>query len=236
MRFVLVHGGAHGAWCWDKTVAALERLGHEAHAVDLPGHGTRAAEKATLDGYRDAVVQVLRDGDILVGHSMGGHVISTAADAARVRLGHLVYLAAGVPIQGKSMTDATPHPDLGITAFYRVVEGAHGAQFEFTSFEAARQYLFHDCSEEDARWAYSRLTPQQFLPVTTPITLDRFWQLSTPRSFILCTDDRSLPAHFVEGFMTRLKLHSAYPIWASHSPYISRPDLTAQMLVRIGHG
>src|SRR6266545_2154841 len=42
MRFVLVHGGFHGAWCWSRTIPQLERLGHEAIAVprfweaDLP--------------------------------------------------------------------------------------------------------------------------------------------------------------------------------------------------------
>ena len=35
MRFVLVHGGFHGAWCWERTIGELERLGHEAVAVDL---------------------------------------------------------------------------------------------------------------------------------------------------------------------------------------------------------
>jgi alpha-beta hydrolase superfamily lysophospholipase len=37
MRFVLVHGAAHGAWCWERLIGELTRLGHEAIAVDLPG-------------------------------------------------------------------------------------------------------------------------------------------------------------------------------------------------------
>ena len=32
MRFVLIHGGFHGAWCWERTIAELEQLGHEAMA------------------------------------------------------------------------------------------------------------------------------------------------------------------------------------------------------------
>ena len=32
MRFVLVHGASHGAWCWDLLVPELNRLGHEAVA------------------------------------------------------------------------------------------------------------------------------------------------------------------------------------------------------------
>ena len=36
-NFVLVHGAWHGAWCWAGVIAALEREGHRAYAVDLPG-------------------------------------------------------------------------------------------------------------------------------------------------------------------------------------------------------
>ena len=38
-QFLLVHGAFHGAWCWRKTVAELERRGHRAKAIDLPGQG-----------------------------------------------------------------------------------------------------------------------------------------------------------------------------------------------------
>ncbi len=54
MRFVLVHGGFHAAWCWSRTIPELERLGHRAVAVDLPGHGDRAEEESTLDNRTEA--------------------------------------------------------------------------------------------------------------------------------------------------------------------------------------
>ncbi|MDB5970608.1 MAG: esterase [Hydrocarboniphaga sp.] len=34
MRFVLVHGGCHGAWCWEKLIPELRKRGHEAVAID----------------------------------------------------------------------------------------------------------------------------------------------------------------------------------------------------------
>jgi alpha-beta hydrolase superfamily lysophospholipase len=33
---VLVHGMAHGAWCWDLTVRDLRTRGHGVVAVDRP--------------------------------------------------------------------------------------------------------------------------------------------------------------------------------------------------------
>ena len=34
--FALIHGAWHGAWCWERLAAELERRGHRAVAVDLP--------------------------------------------------------------------------------------------------------------------------------------------------------------------------------------------------------
>ena len=34
--FALMHGGAHGGWCWEEIVPRLEALGHRAVAPDLP--------------------------------------------------------------------------------------------------------------------------------------------------------------------------------------------------------
>ena len=93
MRFVFVHGGFHAAWCWDHTIAELQRRGHEAVAVDLPGHGTRvddALDAWTIPDRRDAILEALRPGDVLVGHSGGGFDATVAADAATDLIGHIV--------------------------------------------------------------------------------------------------------------------------------------------------
>lgn len=48
-HFVLVHGGGHGAWCWVKIVAVLEKAGHRVTAVDLAsaGEDPRSADDIT---------------------------------------------------------------------------------------------------------------------------------------------------------------------------------------------
>jgi pimeloyl-ACP methyl ester carboxylesterase len=71
-RFVLIHGGFHGAWCGDRALPELERRGHESVAIDLPGHGARKDERSTLADRRDAITEALCPGDVLVRHSGGG--------------------------------------------------------------------------------------------------------------------------------------------------------------------
>jgi pimeloyl-ACP methyl ester carboxylesterase len=80
--------------------------GHEAVAIDCPGHGKRVDEDACGADYRDAVVDVIQPGDIVVDHSMGGFTTTLAVDAAIDRVSHAVYLAAGLPIEGQPMNAA----------------------------------------------------------------------------------------------------------------------------------
>jgi pimeloyl-ACP methyl ester carboxylesterase len=188
----LVHGAFHGGWCWEKVIPELERLGHTALAIDLPGYGERVNERASLAGYRDPVLEVLEPGDVLVGHSLGGLVITVAADAAANRIRHLVYLATLLPTEGKAwapisrlgpglakvvvaagglFTKVLPRSLLPI----RVTDNG-GRRLELTSEATATASYYHDCSPELAHWAFSKLTPQPLAPTLETISIPRFWK------------------------------------------------------------
>ena len=105
--FVLVHGGWHGGWCWQKVIPFLEAAGHEVYAPTLTGLAERASELSPdvgLDTHIQDIVGLLQEknlhGVILVGHSYGGMVITGVADRLPGRLAHLVYLDALVPQNG----------------------------------------------------------------------------------------------------------------------------------------
>ena len=46
--FVLIHGGWHGAWCWQRVVPLLRAAGHAVLAPDLPSMGDDQADPATV--------------------------------------------------------------------------------------------------------------------------------------------------------------------------------------------
>jgi len=75
------------------AITALQQLGHQAVAVDLPGHGARVDDEETLINRRDAIVSVLRAGDD----------VTLAADAAPNLVSHIVYLAAALPREGRTV-------------------------------------------------------------------------------------------------------------------------------------
>jgi pimeloyl-ACP methyl ester carboxylesterase len=128
MRFVLIHGGFHGAWCWSTTVSELERLGHEAVAIDMPGHGDRVGDESTAASRLDAVVSVLQPGDVLVGHSGGGFDITIAADAAPDLVGHVIYLAAALPREGRTYPEALTQRDGDVDSAAAVDEVTRDAE------------------------------------------------------------------------------------------------------------
>ena len=108
--YVLVHGGAHGGWCYRDVARLLRSAGHEVFTPTLTGLGERAhllSPDIDLDTHITDVVAVLRWEDlhdvILVGHSYGGMVITGVADRAADRVGHIVYLDAATPVNGESL-------------------------------------------------------------------------------------------------------------------------------------
>jgi pimeloyl-ACP methyl ester carboxylesterase len=238
MRFVLVHGGFHAAWCWQHTIVELNRLGHDAVAVDIPGHGARLHEASTLANRRDAVVAHVQAGDVLVGHSGGGFDITLAADAASDRVAHVTYLAAALPREGRTFAEALSMRDAEDGAFDADVgdmlpylRSAEDGGMAFATFEGAWKYFYHDCDEQTARWAFERLCAERFGKDTvTPVSVPRFWAADLPRSYIRCLQDRSKPRWLSDVVARRLGVEPL-TIDSSHSPFLSRPAEFAELLV-----
>src|SRR5262245_51749656 len=126
---VLVHGGGHGAWCWEPTIDQLEC---DVLAVDLPpkairggdGRFDRPPELLTLT-VSDFADSVLADVDaagherfVLVGHSMAGLTIPEVARRAPDRVAHLVFVSCSVPAEGESILNVLEDAptDVGDTA------------------------------------------------------------------------------------------------------------------------
>ena len=105
-RIVLVHGAFGRAATWDRVAPGLRAAGHLVEAIDLPGQGDdpTPVEEATLDRYAQRVCEALAEGPpaVLVGHSMGGMVITQAAARCPQHIERLVYVAAFLPWDGMS--------------------------------------------------------------------------------------------------------------------------------------
>lgn len=240
MRFLFVHGGFHAAWCWDRTIAELQTMGHDGVAVDLPGHGALIDQESTLVNRRDAIVAMMRPGDVLVGHSGGGFDATLAADARPELVSHIVYLAAALPGEGRTYPEAMAMRDsdeLGdefdgdVGEMLSYLHFDEAGAMSFADFDGAWKYFYHDCDEATARWAFDRLSPERFGDTTvTPVSVPQFWAADLPRSFILRQQDRSMP-HWLADTVSRRLGVAPLTIDTSHSPFLSRPRGLAELLV-----
>jgi pimeloyl-ACP methyl ester carboxylesterase len=104
---VLVHGTRLTRASWRPQA---NRLAGEFRVIlpDLPGHGTRADERFTLDGAAEALGRVIDDAAggraIVVGLSLGGYVAMTLAARSPERIRGLVLAGASQePIGGWSI-------------------------------------------------------------------------------------------------------------------------------------
>ena len=91
--FVLVHGGGHGGWCYQKLARLLHAAGQVVYTPTLTGCGERShlvSPAIDLDLHINDVVQTLVYENltdvVLAGHSYGGMVITGVADRAHERI------------------------------------------------------------------------------------------------------------------------------------------------------
>jgi pimeloyl-ACP methyl ester carboxylesterase len=246
VRFVLIHGGFHGAWCWQRLIPEIERLGHSAIAIDLPQHGERAQDPTSSVKERaDAILEKLESGDVLVGHSGGGYDVTFAADRAPEKVRHIVYLAAGLPLEGCTVLEATggaaEQDGTGKQTVKRLMDDATGmlrfirlnpqGRMVWTSKEGARDFFYHDCDDQTVEWAFSKLSPAAQGFNSETIHLTRFWQADLPRSYILCKQDHAKPHWMSTQVYQRLGV-APLTIDASHSPFLSKPTELAALLLK----
>ena len=224
---LLIHGAAHGAWCWHRVIPALESLGHTARAIDLPGNGDdrTPAAQVTLDLDADAILNATRGPTLLVGHSMGGFPITAAAQRAPDRFTALIYLCAYLPRPGATLAEMRrAGPRQPLAGAFRI----DPSRTTFTFDPALSPALFyHDCPPEDVALALARLCPQPIRPQETPIP-DTSRAESLPRFYIRCTDDRAIPPEYQADMASALPPDHILTLDCGHSPFFAAPDALAR--------
>src|SRR5689334_22327542 len=149
--FILIHGSWHNAWNWHKIVPLLEKEGHKAIAIDLPGMGrdkTPIREvrlKSTVEKICD-VIDSVEGKVILVGHSKNGIMISQAAEYRPDKIEKLVYLAAYLIPDGKTQREYSMQDTQGVLKPHVV---RHEATNSTTLNHAIyKEGLYHDCNQD----------------------------------------------------------------------------------------
>jgi hypothetical protein len=229
-HFVLVHGGWHGAWCWESTIGALRRRGHTATAVDLPSDDLGAG----AERYAEVISAAVREPekDVVVGHSLAGLAIPLVPE--RVRVASLVFLASLLPEPGLSWREQlAAYRPMAEWFYEQALPNQRRDEYGRSTWppDVASELFFHDCAPNVANAAAARLRPQSPTPITEPTPLRAFPDVAM--HYLGCRADRAVSFDWAaDTTRKRLGVEVAW-LEGSHSPFLADPDGLAEVLVSL---
>lgn len=232
VEILFVHGALvrDGGWWWHLVAEQLlDRVGVGSRAVPLPSCGETGASPGTAGLVDDAAALHAAlddsDGAIVVGHSYGGTVIAEGADHPAAR--HLVLISSYLPeigaaqatiMSGEADPVAIEPNDDGTLRLAGFGEASFAARF------------LHDVADDAIRAeARARVAPQSAGAFVTP-TSRAAWR-ERASTALVCTEDRSTSVALQRLHATRATRSVDLP--TGHHPFLSRPDLIADVLVGI---
>lgn len=235
--FVIVPGAWSGPYAWDNVKANLVQAGNRVVVVQLPGHGAdnTPPQSLTLNSYRDKVVTTIDSigGQvILVGHSLGGAIISQVAEAIPSKIKKLIYVAGFVPLSGQSVL-ALASTDTASVLGANLVPSADHLTLGVVSGEIVNSFIL-DGTEAEQNLVQANFQAEPAIPLTDSVTLTSGKYGSVPKYYIKTLMDHAITPTLQNRMLAATPgFASTYQINTSHSPFLVKPDSLALLLTTI---
>jgi pimeloyl-ACP methyl ester carboxylesterase len=234
--FILIHGSWHSAWNWHKVVPLIEKAGHNAIAIDLPGMGRDKTpiQEVKMKTTVEKICQVIDSVPgkvILVGHSKNGIMISQAAEYRPDKIEKLVYLAAYLIPNGKTQKEYSMLDTGGwLRSYVTQHPETNSHTLQSTIF---KEGLYHDCADEITDLAKVLLSNEPVESAITPLQLSEENFGRIPRFYIECTEDRAVTPFIQRKMHTETPCEKVYSLATSHSPFFSKPKELVNILLNL---
>ena len=234
--FILIHGSWHSAWNWHKVIPILEKQGHKAIAIDLPGMGrdkTPIAEVRMQDTVNKIcnLIDEQQGKVILVGHSKNGIMISQAAEYRPNKIEKLVYLAAYLIPNGKTQKEYSMQDTNGVLKPF--VDFHPELNASTLRPEIYKEGLYHDCEEDITSLAKLLLSHEPVESGMVPLQLTEANFGSVPKVYIACTEDKAVTPYIQHKMYTETPCDKVYEMATSHSPFFSKPQELCDILYEL---
>lgn len=243
MRFVLVHGGWQGGWCWDAVAANLRAAGHQVLAPTLRGSEPDTAaspavdRNVDLDTVGDDLVGQIRDSGwndvVLVGHSGGGPTIQHAADRLLPNVQRLVFIDAWVLRDGEATVDVQPSGNA-----FRALAAEHPDHCISLDESRWREDFMNGAPAELLAATTPRLVPLPLRQLLQPIHLPRLHldaklgpsPATPPTSYIFLRQDRAVDPAVWRRMAARLHAPRLLDCDGPHEAMLTHPHQLAAAL------
>ncbi|RUT70167.1 alpha/beta fold hydrolase [Flavobacterium cupreum] len=238
-NYVLVHGAWQAPYAWQAVKGNLEKQGNKVIVVELPGHGNDNTSPAaiTLDVYKQKVMDALSTIDgkvILVGHSLGGMIISSVAEAVPAKIEKLVYVAAYLPESGQNLDQLShmdPDSQLGIKG--NLIFNDNGT-IDVKADQIVNLFI-QDGSPEIQNLVVKNYRTEPLTPFINPVVLTEQNFGSVKKAYIKTLQDHVVSPYLQNKMIETGKVKSVYEINTGHSPFLSQPDELSSILTKIAN-
>ena len=220
VQVLLIHGGFHGSWVWEKVIDRLAARRWHVRTVELP---SVAAKGRRRYGMRDDAAAVRRrleaigDPVVVVAHSYGG-LVATQAAAGLANVMHIIYIAAFQLDIGDSLLGFVGEPPP-----WWNIDG------DTVTVRRPLETLYADVPPGDATRAIDRLQPSSYSTVTERLSAAAWREI--PTTYVICNEDQAIAPAAQEQLAKHATNIRRLP--SSHSPMLSRPVAVAQIITDV---
>ena len=240
-NILFIHGAWGGAWEFQEFVEILKKQGHQASAIDLPGHGKNRApiSEVTMDAYVNHVIATAKTMEgpiILVGHSLAGAIISQVGERIPDRIERLIYVAASLPKNGESVIGVM-QSDTGGELLPKLVFSPDQS-FATVEVEDVKSILLHDVKEPDRLEVLApkfdmKQATEPFM-VAIKLTDEAFG--SIPKTYVRATLDKAMTIALQDRMISAWKVDQVFTLESGHFPMMSMPDCFIEIISEIAAG
>jgi pimeloyl-ACP methyl ester carboxylesterase len=215
----LIPGAGGMASYWHRVVPLLQRAGHEAIAIDLPGDDALMG----LRDYADIVIHAIgaRSNVIIVAQSLGGFTAPLVC--ARIRVRMLVLVNAMIPRPNETVEAWWKNTGSADARTAAAQNGGYATSFDVPT------YFLHDVPEAVIRSGPARPRAQAESMFQEPCGFERWPEL--PIHVIGSADDRFFPLEFQKRIARERLGKETRVVPGGHLVALARPLELAEELV-----
>ncbi|MEP6465875.1 MAG: alpha/beta fold hydrolase [Parafilimonas sp.] len=236
--FVLIHGAWQAPFVWNDVEAKLVAAGYKVVVVELPAHGddTTSPANVTMDIYRDKVVDAINKIDgkvILVGHSMGGVVITETAEAIPNKIDKLIYIGAFLPANGQSLLDLA-NMDAQSLLGPALIPADGGLTLDIIK-DSITTIFCEDGTAAQQQLVLDNFKPEPAIPFGNAVTITAANFGSVDKYYIHTALDNAVGIDLQNRMAAAANITKEYSLNTGHCPFITNADATSQLLLQIAN-
>ncbi|MBD0280297.1 MAG: alpha/beta hydrolase, partial [Flavisolibacter sp.] len=191
-------------------------------------------QNVSIDVYRDKVLAAINNVSekvILVGHSMGGMVISAVAEKAPDKIEKLVFIGAYVPTNGQSLLELAGQDHQSILGA-SIVPSADQLTLNIKRDSIVAAFC-HDAPQPTQQEVVSKFRVEPAIPFTNKVTItdDGFGRVD--KYYIHTLQDRAIGIDLQHSMASAARITKTYSVNTSHSPFLSQPAEVVRILKKI---